>query len=231
MSRAHAAATFLSVLFFACAAFPQEAEYFARIVTEGNATETHAVGAIAFRYDAEIERGSNAAETSVMLVNLRNTLRKAIQDGRVETLSIEDKPISFRPKESVAGWSTWVRFPPPTVSGTDDPGEVLGRLVRRARDLGTTAGCRVAGPYFEAEDAEFAEQETLARATENALYRAEGIARILRTRIYTVDSVEIVGVTWLNEGTLQPEAGDSPPSINGVTCRAEVRVTYLATPL
>lgn len=236
MTRVHAALAIAGVLatVFTAAAQqtpPQDDEYFARIEVEGNASGAYPVAAVAFRLDTQIERGTNPAENGVILANLRERMRKALRDAALQPLSVEEKPMVFPVDASAAGWSTWVRITPPAIQTGEDAGEELGRMIQNMREIANAAGCRITGPFFEAEERDVAEQDTLARATENALYRAEGVARVLRTRIYTVDSVEVIEVVWNNEGHLQPGIDDTPPSIENVSCTARVKVSYRAEPI
>lgn len=100
--------------------------------------------------------------------------------------------------------------------------ELCSDLVSLGRELNVAIG----GPELVVEEREVVEQETLKRATENALYKADAIALVLKTQIYEVQSVDVVELVW-HDDISDAENG---PGLDGVTCSATVSLTYLHSP-
>jgi uncharacterized protein YggE len=70
------------------------------------------------------------------------------------------------------------------------------------------------------------EQETVQRATENALFRADAIAAIMKSQIFAVRSVTISDVRWIRS-TNDPETA---PNLDRLVCAARVDVVYSLAP-
>lgn len=88
--------------------------------------------------------------------------------------------------------------------------------VRRVAD---ELQCTIAGPKLGVYERDAIEQETIARATENALYKADPIAAIMDARIVAVHSVAVLEVAWAGSGL-------GRHGVSSIACTARVRVTY-----
>jgi hypothetical protein len=200
----------------------------ARIIVEGDTTSVFPVANLAFRFEARVDTVNDTAATAKVLTQIKDKLKSLLQDAEPGPGPIKEGPITLPADQAAMGWSVWVRYPAPVFHNAIDPEEQFGTFVQRIRNLGKQAGCRVLGPFFEPADREVHEQETIARATEQALYKAEAAARVLRTRIYTVEKIEVLEIEWFHEAELAPDKDEPVASVRGVPCRARVKVTYVS---
>lgn len=101
-------------------------------------------------------------------------------------------------------------------------GDLCDRINALAKRLNATA----TGPMFAVRDPESHERTAVQSATENALYQSEGIAELMNTAIYEVEKVNVNLVEWIQQS-------DDPklyPTLDRITCKAEVTVTYRHRP-
>lgn len=79
------------------------------------------------------------------------------------------------------------------------------------------------GPLFGVIEKEAFEQEAIARATENALYKSDAVASLMDASIVAVQSVSVTEVTWGEAIDDEPGEGSDTQR---VLCNATVHVVY-----
>jgi uncharacterized protein YggE len=104
-------------------------------------------------------------------------------------------------------------------TGLTDFGALCDGMVAFAQSL----NCKLEGPSFSSEAKNDLEQTAVARAVEQALNGALGAARVMKTRIDSVDTVTVEDIAWNKD----PESRAAQPQVRRVTCTAKVRVRYL----
>ncbi len=79
------------------------------------------------------------------------------------------------------------------------------------------------GPIFGVIEKEAFEQEAIARATENALYKSDAVASLMDASIVSVQQVSVMEVTWGEAIAEEPGEGSDTQR---VLCTAKVFVVY-----
>lgn len=95
-------------------------------------------------------------------------------------------------------------------------------LCDKVADLAKDVGVAAEGPIFSMQNPETLMRSAVAKATESAYPAAEAIATELKTPIFAVASVHLMGVTWNTE----EESRAPQPTLRRLTCTATVRVSY-----
>ena len=196
------------------------------ITSTGEASENVNPTHIEFQFSVLFEENSLVGSTGKAIA-FPDTFRELI-----EKRNLDESQLTFRSPyvDSVNSSEVTVRgtmrFPLP--GGTDLEEQILkyAALCDAVAALGKAAQASIEGPQLIVKDADLFEQETLKRATENALYKADAIAQILNTQIYEVKSVEVQELLW-NTDTNNT---DTAPGIDRLTCSAKVSLTYLHQP-
>ena len=218
--------SFVTLLFFASTAFAQSGA--TQVITstgdaQGKAIPTH----LEFQILATFDEGSfakgiaaaNAFPAKLKEALKANDLESAVVTSRVPAIDeINSNQVIAR---------TSLRIPAP--SGANSPDELLlkyATMCDAVIELSKSTQAEIAGPVLTTDNAELVEQDTLKRATENALYKADAIAQILNTHIFEVQSVVIDSLTWHSE----TDDVSIAPGVDSLTCSAKVTLTYLHQP-
>lgn len=101
-------------------------------------------------------------------------------------------------------------------------GRQFAALCDKMADLAKDIGAVAEGPILSMQNPEAIVRSAVAKATESAYPTAEAVATELKTPIFAVASVHVIGVTWnTEEDTRAPQ-----PTLRRITCTATVRVSY-----
>lgn len=194
------------------------------IVSEGTATVEAAPDYIEFLLVRSVTAAS-AAEAVYNASQLEGQLDAALKASDLPTPSSREvSGVSFTDVNNPhAASSANVVFPARAYAdpktGLADFAALCDNMVAFAEIL----SCTVEGPRFSVAAKEELEQSAVARAVEQALTPALGAAMVMKTRIESVDSVEVKELVWNKEP--EPRAVES--QVTRVTCTAKVRVRYL----
>lgn len=122
--------------------------------------------------------------------------------------------------------SARVRFAVPRAVDAEERALEFASLCDEVKRIGGALESIAEGPFLGVNEAEAAEQDAIARATENALYKADAVAALMESNIYAVQTVSVLDVKWNDPGT-PPTA---VPDIVRITCKARVKVVYKYSP-
>lgn len=162
-------------------------------------------------------------ESARKAVPFEENLTKALEKKELVPASVVVSGLSI-PSMNVpeAVVSARVRVQLLRFSPDEDKGVAFGALCDTIAGIAKTLGCAVEGPELQSDERETLEQDAVARATENALYRADAIAALMDSEIYAVQSVSVLDVKW-SSATGEK---DTLPDLKRITCTARVKVVY-----
>lgn len=168
-------------------------------------------------------KSNTLEESAAKALPFEKKLKEALEKKELATESVVVSGLSIpsiNTPEAVV--SARIRVPLPRFSPDEKRGTAFGALCDTIVAIGKMLGCAVEGPELQSENRETLEQDAVARATENALYRADAIAALMDSEIYAVQSVSVIDVKW-STGAGQK---DVLPDLNRITCTARVKVVY-----
>jgi hypothetical protein len=174
-----------------------------------------------FAYEAT---GDTAAEGAEKALQFPDALRKAVKDAAIDTDTLVFSGIGVpdmnQPRAVV---SAELSIPLLRFATARDKTLAFAAFCDSVRGVAAQAGSRVEGPILRIDAEQTIEQQAIARATENALYKADAVAAIMKARIYEVERVMVRDVVWD-----QPIADGPPftPDITRIACSARVTVVY-----
>ncbi len=158
---------------------------------------------------------------------LEKKLREALNDFEPAALDIALGAIQVRSLSPPQVYQdAVVRFPIQRRASGKDRATAFAKLCDRINTIASELNAGVRGPILGVDNPESFEQETVQRATENALYRADAIAAIMKSQIFAVQSVTISDVRWIRS-TEDPETA---PNLDRLVCDARVDVVYSLAP-
>lgn len=196
------------------------------ITSTGEASQHAAPTHVEFQFSASFE------ETTLVSSTEKANAFPAQFRETVKTRKLDESQLTFRlpsvnsVNSNVVTVHGTMRFSLPGATDPDDLVLEYAALCDAVAALGKAAHAIVHGPKLIVEDSDLFEQQTLKRATENALYKADAVAQILNTRIYEVRSVEIQELRW----HLDKKDPKTAPGLDRLTCTAKVSLTYLHQP-
>jgi uncharacterized protein YggE len=156
-----------------------------------------------------------------------NDFRKLLKDQ-----DLDGSQLSFRlPRIEIAAIRSItvkgiLRLNIPSATESQEQVSKYVALCDQINILTKSIGATLKEPRLLVPNPEIIEQETLKHATENALYKADAIAQILGSKIYEVNSVNILELKWHTDSTNVK----TTPGLDKLTCSAKVSLTYLHQP-
>lgn len=194
------------------------------IESEGVATVDAAPDEVSF-WLHKAATGASVAEAVYAASQFVVVLDAALEETELpEPSSVEASDVALEDvNRAVANVSAEVTFASRAFLGAEGDVSAFGQLCQRVLDLAAKLDATVEGPVFAVHAREELVQSAVARAVEQALPAAMGAARVMRTRIDSVDTVEVREVVWNRD----PESQAAQPQIRRVTCTARVKVRYL----
>lgn len=170
------------------------------------------------------ESGASLEASTQRVLQFEQNLRQALEDLDLPTGIIQTSGVRTGDVESTAATvHARVRFPFAPTSTPSDRARDLASLADRLRKAARSLDFEIKGPFFGVEDKEAIEQETIARATENALYKSDAVASLMNASIVGVRSVSVLDVRWVNQDSDIPGSGWD---VKRLLCTARVRVVY-----
>lgn len=176
-------------------------------------------------FSLELRKTDSTLEASADQVLLfEENLRKTLKKEDLLTASIQMSGVHFDGLPSTeAAILARIRF-------TLDPHATPGTRARRTAKvsdgmlkLAALLDCEVRGPFYGVDDREAIEQEAIARATENALYKADAVAMVMNVSIVAVQSVRVLEVNW---GQEDAAAGAERADAKRLVCTARTKIVY-----
>ena len=173
------------------------------------------------------EEGLTFEEAARKVESVEEALRSALEEADLSPLEISLGALQIRRlSQPVVEVSAILHFPIRRLVDDADRAAEFAKLCDRINGIARDVKAVAEGPILKVDNPEGFEQEALQRATENALYRADAISAIMKSQIYAVQSVEILGVEWVRS------AGDpaTAPDLDRLACVAKVNVVYSLAP-
>jgi uncharacterized protein YggE len=154
-------------------------------------------------------------------------VRLAMVELKLEAMSITARAPRI-PNVSESTTVTYITliFEVPSAADSGDQAEDFGALCDTMIAVADAVSGNLSGPFLLADIKEPHERIAVQHATENALLRAAPVAELMSSQIYEVEKVDIKSVEWIATS----EDQDAAPTLDGVTCRATVEVTYRHQP-
>jgi len=196
------------------------------ITSIGEASEDTVPTHVEFKFSAAFEESTFAAgaeKANAFPEMLTELLKSQKLD---ESLLTFRSPHIDSVNKNVVTLRGIIRFALPGATDSEEQVLKFAALCDSVAELAKAARSTFLGPKLIVENSDLLEQETLKRATENALYKADAIAQILNTRIYEVKSVKILEIQWHSD----TKKLESAPGLDRLTCTAKVLLTYLHQP-
>lgn len=191
--------------------------------SSGKATIEAAPGFVDFSL-ALRETGENLEASTQAVLKFEENLRQALEDLDLPTGNIHTSGVQIEDVESTAATvHARVRFAFGPASTPSDRARTLASLADRLRKAARSLDFEMIGSSFGVEDKEAVEQEAIARATENALYKSDAVASLMNASIIAVRSVSVLDVRW---GDRDQDIPGSGSDVKRLLCTARVRVIY-----
>ena len=154
---------------------------------------------------------------------LEEELRAALNENEVAPLLVEAMPPAvLHLTENVVSASVHLQFSMTPYGNTKSGPMQFAKLCGAIGAIAKTLGCEAQGPLLEVGDEAALVKAASIQATENAYLPASGVAEVLKSSVYSVDSVQVDEVQW--NAPLRSEAVE--PNLRQVSCTVTVRVTY-----
>lgn len=170
------------------------------------------------------ESGENLEASTQRVLKFEQNLRQALEDLDLPTVIIYTSGVRTGDVESTAATvHARVRFAFSPTSTPADRARNLASLADRLRKAARSLDFEINGSSFGVEDNEAVEQEAIARATENALYKSDAVASLMNASIVAVRSVSVLEVRWVDQDSAIPGSGSD---VKRLLCTARVRVVY-----
>lgn len=164
---------------------------------------------------AGVKGFAQALDEQLDAAGLAEPATKAVSDVSIANVNEPTAKVSAR-----------LLFPARRFASPEDGLDQFAQLVAGLQAAAKALGGDLEGPYFTVQAEEEIVQTAVARAVEQALPAAVGAARVMRTRIDSVDTVEVTAVNWNQE----PDTRAPQPQVRRVTCTARVKVRYIFAP-
>ncbi len=191
--------------------------------SSGEATVEAAPGFVEFILTLR-ESGASLEASTQRVLQFEQNLRQALEDLDLPTGIVQTSGVRTADAESTAATvHARVRFPFAPTSTPSDRARDLASLADRLRKAARSLDFEIKGPFFGVEDKETVEQEAIARATENALYKSDAVASLMNASIVAVRSVSVLDVRWGNQDSDIPGSGSD---VKQLLCMVRVRVVY-----
>lgn len=170
------------------------------------------------------EAGVNLAAGAERLLAFVSRLREGLDDVDLSPRAVEASGLRLVLQENPRA-SIRVRTVFDLGSNTDADGRsrMVASLSDRVKKVGAAFGCELAGPFYGTGEKDTTEQEAVARATEDALYRADAIASLMESSIAAVQRVRVLDVAWSDESSDDHQGRSDAKSL---FCTARVEVVY-----
>jgi len=168
--------------------------------------------------------GDSFEEAAKLVSGFEEALKAKLEELELVPYSTAVSGVSIpdiEKKEAVV--SARLRFSLSSMPGGEDRVAAYGKLCDDVTKLAAATGAVLEGPFLGYGDEQRIEQQAVARATENALYKADAVASIMQSQIIAVQHVEIREVSWDSTS----ERVDTVPDIRRISCEARVLVSYL----
>ena len=191
--------------------------------TVGNATVEAAPDFARFDLTLDVTGVTLAAGTEVLL-RFESDLRDTLDELELTPGDLRMSGIRIADAEGTqASIIARVQFAFVPNSTPDERARALASVTDRLRRAVSTLKCSAAGPYFGVDEREPVEQEAVARATENALYKADSVASLMNASIVAVEQVTVLDVEW---GQPPSDEHWDAADTRRLACTARVRVVY-----
>ena len=171
---------------------------------------------------------ASLTESAEAILPFRDRLTAELESGQLLPSSVNVSGASIPDaNENDVVVSARVRFPISQFSKREDKTQSFAATAQKMRAVGKSLGCTLDGPFLGVEQTEPIEREAVARATENAPYRADAVAGLMESEIFAVESVSVLDIIWNQEGLAPvPTSQD----IERITCTGRVKVVYKFAP-
>ena len=171
---------------------------------------------------------ASLTESAQSVLPFRDRLTAELEKGQLLPSSVNVSGASIPDaNENDVVVSARVRFPISQSSNREDKTQTFAATAQKMRAVGKSLGCTLDGPFLGVEQTEPIEREAVARATENALYKADAVAGLMESPIFEVESVSVLEVVW-NREALAPVP--TSQDVERITCTGRVKVVYKFAP-
>ena len=171
-----------------------------------------------------IESGANFEASTQRALKFEENLRKAFEDLDLPTGFIQMSGVRIEDAASTAATvHARVRFAFDSASTPSSRARTLASIADRLRKAARSLDFEIKGPFFGVEDREAVEQEAIARATENALYKSDAVASLMNASIVAVRNVSVLDLRW---GDQDLDVPGNASDLKRLLCTARVRVSY-----
>lgn len=168
--------------------------------------------------------GSNMESSTERALEFEEDLHQAFADLDLPGGIIRTSGLSAKASEnSLAVLHARARFFFESASNPEARARFAAFVSDRVKKAERSLKFEMTGPLFGVIEREVFEQEAIARATENALYKSDAVASLMDASIVSVQSVSVIEVTW---GEASPDEPGGGSDTQRVLCTAKVRVVY-----
>ncbi len=170
------------------------------------------------------ESGASLEASTQRVLKFEEDLRQALEDLDLPTGVIQMSGVQTGDMDRTAATvHARLRFAFAPASTPSDRARKLASLADRLKKAARALNFEIHGTSFGVEDKETVEQEAVARATENALYKSDAVASLMNASIVAVRSVSVLDVRWGDQDSDMPGSGSD---VKRILCTARVRVVY-----
>jgi hypothetical protein len=156
-------------------------------------------------------------------VDFREDLEKQLEREKIAPLEVEHlSPAVTDMDTGEVRVSSRLRFSMSKFTQHDAGAMLFADLCDTLKTIAANLNARVDEPVLLSSKENNLAQQAVVIATENALDLANAVAETLLTSVYSVEEVEILGLTW----NKTPRFKGVEPNIRQIACTARVKVTY-----
>ncbi len=171
--------------------------------------------------------GESFEEAAQKAAPLEDSLTEALENFDPPASAVTFGAIRIRSlSPSAVDVSAIIRFPIRRLADAAECTAAFAKLFDRMNKLARQLSATVEEPTLGVDNPEGFEQEAVQRATENAFFRADAVAAIIKSQIYAVRSVKILDVEWVRSA----EDPATAPDLDRLVCAASVQVVYALAP-
>ena len=158
------------------------------------------------------------------VLRFEEDLRKALKQADLLPISVRVSGVRFDGlPDTQARVLAHVRFTVDPLSTPEDRAHRTAEVSDSLHEIAKLLNAEIKGPYYGIDNKEAVEQEAIARATENALYKADAVALVMNISIVAVQSVRVLDVNWGQEAAT---AGERRADADRLVCTARTRIVY-----
>ena len=196
----------------------------ATLTSSGRATVTAEPNVIEFRFQMT-GAGDSIAAAATPLAAFEDNLRAAFRERELTPLSLNVSGLAIPPiEENQISVYAAVTLPVVRYAVIEERIKAMSELYTEIRELAAALKATVQGPTLNVDNPQQVEQQAVARATENALYKADAVAQLMDSEVYAVQDVTINSVEW------NADPAEPPANLAAIHCTAHVTVRYLYAP-